>query len=104
MVDIISAFMSDKEYICISISDIRFCCWSLWEVWSYFNIAFYNPGFGCEIAVTLKRASVDGPIIPVMILIGVAAVGALRQLAQDLLLTTQKDAVVGILHILVKSS
>ena len=54
--------------------------------------------------VTLKRASVDGPIIPVMILIGVAAVGALRQLAQDLLLTTQKDAVVGILHILVKSS
>ena len=54
--------------------------------------------------VTLKRASVDGPIIPVMILIGVAAVGALRRLAQDLLLTTQKDAVVGILHILVKSS
>ena len=54
--------------------------------------------------VTLKRASVDGPIIPVMILIGVAAVGALRRLAQDLLLITQKDAVVGILHILVKSS
>ena len=54
--------------------------------------------------VTLKRASVDGPIIPVMILIGVAAVDALLRLAQDLLLTTQKDAVVGILHILVKSS
>ena len=54
--------------------------------------------------VTLKRASVDGTIIPVMILIGVAAVDALLRLAQDLLLTTQKDAVVGILHILVKSS
>ena len=53
MVDIISAFMSDKEYMCISILDIRFCCWSLWEVWSYFNIAFYIPGFGCEIAATL---------------------------------------------------
>ena len=45
----------------------------------------------------------DGPIIPVMILIGVAAVDALPRLAQDLLLTTQKDAVVGTLHILVKS-
>lgn len=50
--------------------------------------------------VTLKRASVDGPIIPVMILIGVDAVDALLRLVQDLLLTTQKDAVVGTLHII----
>ena len=42
----------------------------------------------------------DGPIIPAMILIGVAAVDALQRLAQDLLLTTQKDAVVSTLHII----
>ena len=46
MVDIISAFMSDKEYICISISDIRFCqlLVSLWGL-ELFQYSFLHPRF-----------------------------------------------------------